>query len=36
VNIEQYFGGLRKLDTDADINRFLPAVISFFEGAVKV
>ncbi|KAL0021754.1 hypothetical protein WJX79_003949 [Trebouxia sp. C0005] len=35
VNIEQYFGGLRKLDTDADIDRFLSAVISFFEGAVK-
>ena len=36
VNIESHFGALRKWDTEADVNSFLPTVISFLEGVVEV
>ena len=35
-HIESHFGALRKWDTDAEVNDFLPDVIKFFEGVVEV
>ena len=35
-HIESHFGALRKWDTDAEVNDFLPDVIKCFEGVVEV